>query len=313
MDVPGKRQHSDDEKNAKNNNKICEPCQNENTMTPANGFCKDCWEFMCNNCFRQHLKGKLCRHHVLMDCDLSQLSLQSDEHKTSCKQHDGETVKFYCRTHEVVGCGDCMVLEHNACKSEFIKDFSDNFQQNKEYQTLKGNIENLISEKKDSEKEIQDHQRDNKLMLEKALGDIRQFRLDINKYLDKVEADVISEAKGIMRENETLLTKLENDCKALSTKLEKMTAMLNSGLFKDILFIHTVECKPKVPEIALAIADMKSKTMMKKYEFVPETQLRGLSASVKKLGTLSISTSRKPDTGKIKENGYVCGWVGTGN
>lgn len=127
-------------------------------------------------------------------------------------------------------------------------------------------------------------------MLEKALSDIRQFRLDINEYFDKVESDLIAKAKTIMKENKTLLIKLENECKTLSIKLEEITAMLNSELFKDnALFIHTVECKQKVSDSAVALSEMKSKAM-KKYEFVPDQQLRSFSTIDKSLGTVAIST-----------------------
>lgn len=32
-----------------------------------------------------------------------------------CHKHEGEILKFYCKTHDVVGCATCIVLEHRRC------------------------------------------------------------------------------------------------------------------------------------------------------------------------------------------------------
>lgn len=80
-----------------------------------------------------------------------------------------------------------------------------------------------------------------------------------------MEAGVIKRAKYVMRKNETLLTKPENDCKLLSTKLENITDMSNPELYKDnVLLIHTVECKAKVSESEVTITGM----IIKQSDFV---------------------------------------------
>lgn len=287
MEVPGKRTDIDDEEeNIDKIEKLCEPCEGDKVNTPASGFCNECEEFMCNSCFRQHLRGKLCRHHTC-----SETCLRRNARYMVCKQHEEKTIKFFCRIHEAVGCEVCMEIGHKACNSEYIKDLSDNFQQNEGYKTFMRRIDQLISDRKEFEKEILENEDDNKSMLGKALWDIKQFRLDINEYLDKVETDIISEAKNVMGENETLLIKLKNDCTVISTKLEEITNKLNSELYKEnACFIHTVECKPKVSECELAIADMKLKPI-KKFEFVCDQQLRSIITSEQKLGTMTISTS----------------------
>lgn len=306
MEVSGKRtDFYDEEENLDNIVKPCQPCGGDNVYTPASGFCNECEEYMCNTCFRQHIRVKLCKHHTLLDINSStETCLRSTARATKCKEHDGETIKFYCRKHEAVGCGDCMVLGHNACNSEYIKDLSENFKQSEEYQTSIKQIENLISETQRFEKKIHENKNDNKLMLEKAIADIKQFRLDINEHLDKAEADFIKRASDVMEENETLLTRLEKACQLLSTKLENNTDMLNAEIYKDnVLFVHIVECKPKLSESEIAISDM-----VKKFKFDCNQQQRSLVTSKQKLGTLAISTSAvfqqtavlKDDTNKSK-------------
>lgn len=53
MEVSGKKLETE----------LCESCATENLSKPADGFCKDCNEFMCQKCFRHHLKVVLQETH----------------------------------------------------------------------------------------------------------------------------------------------------------------------------------------------------------------------------------------------------------
>lgn len=291
MEVPGKKTDTDEE-NEVNLDKLCELCEADNVNTKADGFCRECEEYMCSVCFRQHVRPKSCKHHMFLNINtVSEKCLRINAGAIKCKQHDGESIKYYCRKHEVVGCGDCMVNGHNACNSKYIKDLSDNFDQNQEYKTLMRKLKKLISERMDFETEIHKNKQINKSMHEKALKDIRQFRLDVNEYLDKAEASMIAKAFDIMEENERLLTKLDHDCKTLSTEHIEITEKLDRELFKDnVLFIHAVECKPKLTASERYISEMKS-MQIKTFKFEFDQQLRNILSSARNFGTYAISTS----------------------
>jgi hypothetical protein len=59
MEVAGKRLDDDTV------SELCEPCQEGNVSTQADGYCINCAENMCKTCYQSHLKLKLCRNHVL--------------------------------------------------------------------------------------------------------------------------------------------------------------------------------------------------------------------------------------------------------
>lgn len=172
MEVPGRMTEIDDEdENVDNIEKLCEPCKGDNVNTPASGFCKECEEFMCSACFRQHLRGKLCRYHTLLYTDASsETSLHRNASNMKCEQHGEKNIKFFCREHEAVGCEDCMKIGHTSCNLEYIVDLADNLQQKEGYKTFMRRIEQLISERKEFEKEIIENEKNNRSMLLKSFG-----------------------------------------------------------------------------------------------------------------------------------------------
>jgi hypothetical protein len=83
-----------------------------------------------------------------------------------CKKHDDEIIKFYCRSHNVVGCGDCIVLEHTSCKPEYIKDLAKTFTDGDVYESI---VKHLRNKKSDYEQEIEKSKDESEKMSEKAL------------------------------------------------------------------------------------------------------------------------------------------------
>lgn len=101
----------------------CEPCEEDGKTVETDGLCRECEQYMCRACFKHHLKGKFCKHHVFVDFAKSEVKLKKNVEL--CAVHN-ETVKFYCKQHIEVGCGECMVMKHNGCTIEYIKDLAIN-------------------------------------------------------------------------------------------------------------------------------------------------------------------------------------------
>ncbi|XP_060551913.1 E3 ubiquitin-protein ligase TRIM33-like, partial [Ruditapes philippinarum] len=196
---------------------FCEPCEVENSKTSANGACRECKEHMCATCFRHHLKSKQCRNHVLLSLEeFSSLTLDcGSEDVIKCKKHDDENIKFYCRSHDVVGCGDCIVLEHTLCKPEYIKDLAKTFADEDVHKSIVKRVEDLRKMKSDYEQEIEKSKEEIGKMNEKALKDIREFRREINTCLDEAEANLLSEMKKKSKENTAKLEEIENGLQSL--------------------------------------------------------------------------------------------------
>ncbi|XP_053389902.1 E3 ubiquitin-protein ligase TRIM33-like isoform X2 [Mercenaria mercenaria] len=294
MEVTGRRADKDGyEAEGKKSDKLCESCKDDNITTHADGLCRECNEFMCNTCFRHHLRARQCRKHVMVDADPTLLLLRkADENTEKCKQHLDETIKYYCRKHDIVGCGDCMIREHGACKPEFIEDLSKDFQVNKEFQTLVRKLEKMTSANKEIGLAIEDNKKELGIACETALKEIKKFRTDINSFLDKAEAYVISEVTRLKSNNENLLNKLENVCQQLSWNIDKVKQRIDAKLYQgNMLFIHTVESKPEIFNIERELARSQSENRMLNIKFIPDKQLFDSIASDKRLGRVDVTSS----------------------
>ncbi|XP_045169344.2 transcription intermediary factor 1-alpha-like [Mercenaria mercenaria] len=295
MEVTGRKADKDGSVAVgKKSDKLCESCKDDDITTYADGLCRECNEFMCNTCFRHHLRARQCRKHVFVDADPTLLLLRkADENTKKCKQHSDETIKYYCRKHDMVGCGDCMIREHGACKPEFIEDLSKDFQENKEFQTLVRNLEKMTSANQDIGKAIEHSKKELGIMCEMALKEISKFRTDINVFLDKVEADVVNEVNRLKSDNENLLNKLEKECQQLSSNIDKLKQKIDAELYQgNLLFIHTVESKPDILNIEHGLARSQSENRMLSIKFIPDKQLLNSVASDKRLGHVDVTTNK---------------------
>ncbi|XP_053401483.1 transcription intermediary factor 1-alpha-like [Mercenaria mercenaria] len=306
MEVAGRKLEAEDE-TPRDEHVFCEPCEVESTKTEANGACRECKEYMCTTCFRHHLKGKLCRNHVLLPIgELSSMSLDSSKETVEkCEKHDNEPVKFYCRTHDIVRCGDCIVLGHATCKPEYIKDLAKTFKNGDEFKNLVKKLDMLELYMAENAEIIIKNKGDIELMNKKALKEIRQFRSDINIYLDKAEANILSQVKPIGTENKMLQRKLEQDVKALTQGLEEVKQKLNMQLHHgNALFINAIRCKSKLDDIEKMHAKIKQQLSVKRFEFIRDENISGILQAAQQLGKLRIYSG--PD-GNVKHSDFVVG------
>lgn len=267
MDVAGRKIETA-HVGSKDDQIFCELC--ENVKTSADGACPDCDEYMCDTCFKHHLKAKACRNHVLVNLDeLSLMTLKNrEEDVETCKKHDHETIKFYCRVHDVTGCGDCMIFEHAACKPEYIKDLLATFKTEEKFKQLFAKVDSMQME---SEERLKKNKNEIDLLKEKTLMEIRQFRSEINDFFDKAEAKITSEVEKITSENTEKHKKLEQDVMSLIREIEEVKLKLSSNKKsnqENAYFIQTISCKPQIVEIEKRYECILIETFFEKYEFV---------------------------------------------
>ena len=67
----------------------CDLCEGEGQYKEAVGYCSNCREYMCTDCFRQHTRPKPTRHHVLLD----QHHMPKDQQQNSRKDSLSSTLR----------------------------------------------------------------------------------------------------------------------------------------------------------------------------------------------------------------------------
>ena len=107
----------------------CDVC----TVANANGYCKDCNQFLCQHCHDTHKKFGTNVHHQLTSLDevaasASQLIHGKQEKAMNCSKHDDQ-LRIFCETCQEVICRDCTIGDHKKHDCTPIKDSYDKHRQ----------------------------------------------------------------------------------------------------------------------------------------------------------------------------------------
>ncbi|XP_060586969.1 E3 ubiquitin-protein ligase TRIM71-like [Ruditapes philippinarum] len=282
----------------------CQPCDEEGTRLPAHGYCTDCKEHLCKNCFTVHLKHKLSKHHTLLDATrmpkvLHQPSTsthtgQSDELTTPCCKHPKEMIKFYCLDHEELLCSVCVTLEHQAtsCKVNYIPDISGNMTDSKECQDILKAVNSTSYQYQQFVEDAKKMTNKSNSSLKDALSDIRKFRQEINQRLDELERQIEDAAKVVEQENNKHLKAVETTCEDITKSLKTSSdtiKQLNTSKQADKLFMEL-----KLVEKTLKNVEGKKLQLssydIKEFNFKTNDAILDLLKTEKSLGTLTQKT-----------------------
>ncbi|XP_052790367.1 uncharacterized protein LOC128224530 [Mya arenaria] len=230
----------------------CQPCLKDGREISANGFCKICKEFMCDPCISAHKRFAMSRNHVILTKD-KMPSFYMNKDKTDvlptepCHEHTSEMIKFYCPTHDDLGCSDCIVFHHRNCKVEYLSETAKQYKDSEEYKTLNEKIEHmetvlfaLNNEVNDSEAFISEN-------IQEEIQKLRTFRAQINLVLDTRENMLLKSIKENEIKQKEILSKLRDGIKGLKQTLaETTTGMQTTEKQLHQHFIHAKMAKKQL-------------------------------------------------------------------
>ncbi|KAL4216297.1 hypothetical protein ACF0H5_024023 [Mactra antiquata] len=294
-------------------NLICKPCYIDDVSKPAYGYCKDCMEHLCAFCFKSHKKSKPSRHHKLLDSD-SMPSTQSlddtdttvdegpaDSLSTPCERHSEEYIKLYCHDHKMTLCSICVALNHTKpCKVEYIPDISRNFLNS---DTLRKVISRAQSVEDWCDAINNRMSRDTQQTtdsLKRSLSDLKKYRSNINKRLDKLETDINRRIHDLQEQNKKKIKTTETKCDVLKNDaiIKKDTlSELNESNQANQLFIQIQEAQRILEEYEDILHSIESQNFLDEYQFIPNQALNDVIQSDNALGNISSHNEvRLPST-----------------
>jgi hypothetical protein len=292
MEVEGRSANLITLKDIKDKIELCEPCKEDNLSRVAGGICKQCKEYMCCICFKNHLAARSCRKHELMDSKGLQINLRNVgdiDNCEVCSKHKSETIKYYCRRHDDVACGECMLLgEHKGCSTELIRCLADDFQNSDVFKGLTERIDNLKTRTGSTTDLIKLATEKNSKMNEDALTDIKMFMNDIRDIINETEQGLLSKVNEIYLQNEETLSSMANIYESNETKLESVKRDINPSICSEnALFIKSVKCKRKLVCIENICSETLKNTTVKRFELRKDGILLNKLTSSGSFGTIS--------------------------
>ncbi|XP_053391551.1 uncharacterized protein LOC128554314 [Mercenaria mercenaria] len=274
----------------------CEPCLAIGQQIEAHGFCVDCQEYLCKNCFGYHQRTKASKHHQLVNkdnMDKHAVIKESDECTEKCHVHKKEVIKFFCPKHEVLGCNDCMVLNHRACDIDYIPDKCASIGDSLEFREVLRELDQKVNEADHIIKQASNREKELDSCYDKLLKEIKMFRKEINDRLDQLQKKIQTDAdkkkstdKQTVNKVLEMCTKLSSDIKQLRSRLQDYKASQQKGQ----LYITMKQAKSKLKSEEIKEADRSLEKTNMQYTFEQNQDLKNMLSRQDAFGKLSISS-----------------------
>ncbi|XP_060605381.1 uncharacterized protein LOC132757900 [Ruditapes philippinarum] len=273
---------------------FCRPCQRDDETVHAEGYCETCNEFICSSCITAHRKLASTKSHIIKSKEeMPTNQTESDPCTELCDVHKNEIVKFYCREHDSVGCGDCMVSNHTSCNVKFVSDVSSNYDNSDDLFGIKYRIDNIRKNIASCEKEIKSCLKTAEEIKTNAIREINRFRKEIEDYLNKMEADLLQKVDEMSASNLSTLRKLPEKCKTLAGDIEEFQNKLDKCKDKvNSLFVASKIVKERLHKCQEMNDEISSKSKINTFKFVPSECINNLKTCNVCLGHLNTQVKR---------------------
>ncbi|XP_060572596.1 uncharacterized protein LOC132730641 isoform X2 [Ruditapes philippinarum] len=279
------------------NVKACEPCKEEKVSKTADGMCKQCDEYMCCICFKNHLTARLCRKHEFMDSQGIQIDLRKAAESVNwdeCGKHENEIIKYYCQNHDDVACGECMLIgEHKGCSPILIKCLVDNVQNSEDFKALSDRLDNIEIKTSSTTDLILLETENNSKMKEDTNADVKRFINDIRDIIDSKETSLLSQVDELYQQNQETLNNMTEIIKSTETKIVNIKREINQlRCSENELFIKSVKCRRLLADIENNFAESFKDTNIRKFEFRKSDILFNQLVSTYTFGTITHIAKR---------------------
>ncbi|XP_060588368.1 E3 ubiquitin-protein ligase TRIM33-like [Ruditapes philippinarum] len=282
MEVPGQKVTKD--KNAK----LCSLCEDYDITSNADGFCLECEVNICNSCFVKHKGRKSNRNHSLVSVDdSSSVKVTVGDTYETCQEHNGEFVKIYCSKHDQVGCAECILVYHNGCKLEHIRDKAAAYENSQEFENLRKEMNKCMKEAEDSLSLIESNRKQLTEFYEQFVSDVEAFTDHVIERINKMKKKVLNQAKDIMLNDKRKMEDLQKDIDDLIAELTRQNIELESKSdTPNNLFVATLLMKPELKKIKQNCDSFRHKNIVTQYKFMQDKILAQSITENKVIGML---------------------------
>jgi hypothetical protein len=170
----------------------CNVCSVRHITNSSAVWCSECDEGFCTDCKEYHSIAKATRDHVTITIgEYQKLPPFIIGINPFCDEHR-EKYQTYCKGHQNLCCRKCVIASHKNCKDiVIIEEVVDNVKNSSSVQEMEHLLDDLTKNIKviiASGQDNLDMLNETKARIEK---EIKQTRLAINGYLDKLEKELI--------------------------------------------------------------------------------------------------------------------------
>ncbi|XP_060567489.1 E3 ubiquitin-protein ligase TRIM71-like [Ruditapes philippinarum] len=212
---------------------FCEPCEKAQQQTIAEGFCVDCSEYLCGQCFNHHKRFKLFEHHVLQDKNSMPLDPKHIVSKyvctSKCQVHADEVTKYICKTCDKIGCNVCMTIDHRSCDGvKYIPDEVKKAETSAEIQEFAKMIDDMIEEQTKLYVKIDQNFQVSDEMNKTACNELERQKDQIVTFFENLYDKIKTEVVGKQDADKNVFKTLLKEIRIMQTDLKNRKARLQT-------------------------------------------------------------------------------------
>ncbi|KAL4230145.1 Transcription intermediary factor 1-alpha [Mactra antiquata] len=268
---------------------LCEICEIDEDQYLAFGYCKNCDNYLCEDCFKYHRKPKPARDHVLLNKDQmpqpaerTSAATREDVCTETCQRHENEIATFYCANHDEFFCNPCAATTHKKCDFLYIPDASKNFNESEEVKKAFNDLEEIEKACDKNTELARNNTNESDKQLNTTKKTIKNYLETIQKTLQDKADKVFTKMDEINSENETNMNNVLTDCdntkKSSSEWSAKLKELVDNKQFCQ-LFIESKKAKKVIAALDASITNIQSENKIQEQKCQIDKRLMQLVTS----------------------------------
>ena len=283
----------------------CGPCQTDKMGKKATHYCKECREYLCSPCKDYHRKLAVTKNHNILSGNKIPASAsvsQGSGFFTFCGCNKNQEVAFYCEDHEDLICDPCKKVKHRNCKMTDVKSKSAHYTPSMlnpvltQVKSLKRKLDSMQKQRKSDSKTV-------KSLTEECKKEIKQFRVMIDAFLDKLELNILQELADFESEQRQ---GIDEQIDALTEGLQMLDS--DHKMFEDArnsennveMFATEVRVSKSLHVYEAMLDEIAINAFKPALHFVGNKRLIDLQSEISSLGELTGKDIRSCFRGKVE-------------
>ncbi|XP_045208000.2 E3 ubiquitin-protein ligase TRIM33-like [Mercenaria mercenaria] len=259
---------------------FCEPCVSDGKQIEAEGFCVDCSEYLCGQCYNSHRRSKAFKHHVLQDkknmpVDVARPAVL-DVCVEKCSRHPTKVTEYFCRSCDTLGCSACITTNHRQCQNvDHIPDIVIDLENTDEFKEFAEYFDEKLTLLKERKDNIDSRKTEVEEMKKQAKAELKNQRDKINKFFDQLEAEMDKKITDIDKNNKDTLKAASNRCNIINDELNKMKTVIDTKRKngqKCELFIKMKRSKGEIEKLDSQFDMLYGESKVQRYKLVQSKQ-----------------------------------------
>jgi hypothetical protein len=210
----------------------------------------------------------------------------------TCSHHEGETIKYYCKSHETIGCNSCMIIHHKPCPEICTLTYiAKDVELSPAYKEFCTRMETTKTNLEDQIKTARANIAISRSCRETALSEIKKLQQKINMQFELQKQELAKEAEEKEDTQARKLKEVEdsaNDTKNVLANMKEDFQILEETKQSKQLFIALKKNQEKLKTLEEKVANIQKENNVDKYCFIPNKFLTSMLKNVNALGELYV-------------------------